>query len=65
MTERTITIPDETDAQVQSVLGDRSYDDFAAEALREQVRRDVVADKLVAAIEEGRSSGDPVPMTEG
>jgi|GEM_PF-6134492 len=63
MTERTISIPDETDADVQSVLGDRSFDDFAAEALREQVRRDRVAERLRAAIDEGRASGDPVPLT--
>jgi len=63
MTERTITIPDETDAEVQSVLGDRTYDDFAAQALREQVRRDRAAEQLRAAVEAGRASGDPIPMT--
>lgn len=63
MTERTITIPDETDAEVQAVLGDRTFDDFAAEALREQVRRDRVAQKLRTAVEAGRASGDPIPMT--
>jgi len=33
MTERTIPIPDEIDAQVKSVLHGRSYDDYTAEVM--------------------------------
>ncbi len=57
MKELHVKIADETDQQVQAVLGQRSLDEFTDEALRREALRHESGRKLNDAIKEGRASG--------
>lgn len=57
MVRHTINIPDETNDQVQAVLGDRSMDDFAAEALRRHACREQSVKKLLSDVQQAEASG--------
>ena len=57
MVRHTINIPDETNAQIQAVLGGRSLDEFAAEALRRHAYREHAVSKLLSDVEEAEASG--------
>jgi len=57
MVRHTINIPDETDEQVKAVLGDRSMDEFAAEALKRHAYREHAVDKLLSDVKEAEASG--------
>lgn len=52
-----VKIADETNRQVQAVLGERSLDEFADEALRREALRHEAGRKLNESIYEGRASG--------
>lgn len=52
-----VKIADETNQQVQAVLGERSLDEFTDEALRREALRHEAGRKLNESIEEGRASG--------
>lgn len=58
MVRHTINIPDDTDKQVKAVLGDRSLDEFAAEALRQHARREHAVEKLLSEVQEAEESGN-------
>lgn len=57
MVRHTINIPDDTDEQIKAVLGDRSMDDFAGEALRRHAYREHAVKKLLSDVQESEASG--------
>lgn len=57
MVRHTINIPTDTDQQVKAVLGDRSMDDFTAEALKRHAYREKAVEQLLADVAEADASG--------